>query len=604
MVNYAYRSLFYQDNIQKNIHIYYGADGHIDRELLYDGEFELTENLSSGNEIRFGSCEGSILKFKISSSTSSLEGKQLTVKLEVDGHSENMLQIGLYTVKSDIPTADKSQRVVTAYDSMSYILNVDASSWYNELLPDANTTVTLLQFRNSFITYCGLESVERELANDSMVVTRTISPSEIYGKDIITAICEINGVFGHINREGKFDYIELDTPSDGLLPSNDLYPSNSLYPSGNISSHYSQNRYVSCKYEDYTVSKITCLKIRQTEQDVGATSGTGTNTYIVENNFLVYGKDTSDLQTIADNLYSVINKMQFVPATVNCLGDPCLEVGDIANIILDSGVKHTYVFSRTIKGVNSLTDVISSKSSKNQTVNVNSQRTQYKQLKGKIATVQLTVEQISSEVKDLEDGSASIIQQLSNSINAKVSANGGSTSFSWHLESDKFELKSNNNVVFKCDSGGITVNGYATASSLNALSATVGTINSNYLSTYTASITYGTISSLNAVDAKIDTLSAKSITTENFTSQKITAGMVNSGVISASKITTGTLSVDRLNVGDIVGKLTTQTITCVKIDCTSNITAPTGNITACGITTLNGVNISNLSVVGGYLRVS
>ena len=48
--------------------------------------------------------------------------------------------------------------------------------------------------------------------------------SELSGKDVITAICEINGCFGHIDRNGKFQWLYLEQDIQGLYPANDLYP--------------------------------------------------------------------------------------------------------------------------------------------------------------------------------------------------------------------------------------------------------------------------------------------------------------------------------------------------------------------------------------------
>lgn len=42
--------------------------------------------------------------------------------------------------------------------------------------------------------------------DDSSAVTEE---SAISGKTVVTAICEINGCFGNINRNGKFEYVFL-----------------------------------------------------------------------------------------------------------------------------------------------------------------------------------------------------------------------------------------------------------------------------------------------------------------------------------------------------------------------------------------------------------
>ena len=63
-----------------------------------------------------------------------------------------------------------------------------------------------------------------------MVVEKTIESDEISGKYIINAICEINGCFGHVNRNNKFQYLEIVLNQFGLYPRNDIYPADDLYP--------------------------------------------------------------------------------------------------------------------------------------------------------------------------------------------------------------------------------------------------------------------------------------------------------------------------------------------------------------------------------------
>lgn len=83
------------------------------------------------------------------------------------------------------------------------------------------------------------------------------------------------------------------------------------------------------------------------------------------------------------------------------------------------------------------------------------------------SNISQTASAISSEVTratTAEGNLSSRITQNATDISAKVSAERNNTSFGWYLKNDKFELKSNNSVVFKCDSSGIEVKGNATFS--------------------------------------------------------------------------------------------------------------------------------------------
>lgn len=63
-----------------------------------------------------------------------------------------------------------------------------------------------------------------------MEVAETIKPSELSGQTVMEAICSINGCFGHINHDGKFEYVFLKEIISGLYPHKGLYPQKGLYP--------------------------------------------------------------------------------------------------------------------------------------------------------------------------------------------------------------------------------------------------------------------------------------------------------------------------------------------------------------------------------------
>lgn len=91
-------------------------------------------------------------------------------------------------------------------------------------------------------------------------------------------------------------------------------------------------RYKKCQYEDYVVRQINKLRIRREENDIGATypdtaPSDKDNVYVIEDNFLVYGKSAAHLQTIAQNLYSKITGIVYRPFNADCVGNPCFEVG-------------------------------------------------------------------------------------------------------------------------------------------------------------------------------------------------------------------------------------------------------------------------------------
>lgn len=421
MVDYSLRNLFKKNGIDKQI-IIETQDGltKITNTELHSQQFELTESLCSENELKFGCCEASCVKFKISNIFTSMAGKWIRITMILDGNADNPFQIGMYKVYSDVPTADRRCRDVVAYDIMYDILNTDVTEWYNDLFQAGNTTVSMRIFREKLAEYLGINMEEFELVNDDMIVSKTIEPSEITGKDVLTAICEINGCFGHINRQGKLTFVYLPTKIQGLYPSDTLYPSNDLYPVEPNSQRIKKSHYMSCKYEDFTTKEIGKIQIRKEENDIGVAVGDGTNCYIIDDNFLVYGMSTEELQPIAQNILDKVRYIMYRPFSVECVGDLCLEVGDSVRLSTKYALVESYILKRTIKGIQSLRDTYSSNGREFYENKGNSIVRSIVQLKGKTNILERTLEDTKSTIADTEKGLQSQITQNAEEISSEV----------------------------------------------------------------------------------------------------------------------------------------------------------------------------------------
>ena len=422
MYDYEFFDKFNDDSVHKDWTL---TDGTITltNSDLFQGSLSLNEILSDSNII-FGSCNAAQLKFTTSNLTS-LKGKKLNVSVVIDEETENPLTIGSYTVVEDNLTADRTKREVVAYDDIYFLNQTDVADWYNGL----TFPISIKDMRDSFFEEVGITQETAELANDSVMIEKTIFPNQLLAIDVLQKICEINGVCGKINRDDEFRYIELNT-STGVnpYPSLTLYPSTSLYPSltsvgsGNEESEYQIDVYRSLEYADYTVKKINKLQIREDSDDIGGIIGTGDNCYIIEDNFLMYGKSPEDLQTIGNKILRKIRNIEYTPCTVACNGNPCIEIGDVISIEMNNGnTITTIVLNRTLKGEQALIDTYSNDAEEYQVEKVLSLNTEVIQLKGKSARLKRTVEGIESRVEDIEQGDATVIEQLSDRISLKVS---------------------------------------------------------------------------------------------------------------------------------------------------------------------------------------
>lgn len=433
MVDYELNSLFKKDGIDKQLIIQtYDKKATITNTELHQEKFELTESLCSESELAFGSCEASSIKFTMSNVFTSLKGKWITVTMSLNSNNDKPFQFGRYKVYSDKPTADRTQRDVVAYDALYDIINANVMGWYDSVLPNLDSTITLKNFRDSFFEHFGVTQKDITLPNDSMVIKRSldketgnVQTNVLSGSTVIKAICEINGCFGHINRQGQFEYIFLKQDIQGLYPANDLYPADNLYPKSPDSYRINKSDYITADYEDYIVEPITKLQIRSSNSDVGTIIGNGSNAYIIENNMLTYQKTADEMQTIAQNIYNKISKIRYRPFTADLRGNPCLEVGDAIRILTKNAIVESYVLERDFKGIQALRDSFSSVGEQYYSEKVNSTQTSIKQLENRSNKLERTIEETKSTITDVEDNLSSQIKQTADNITLEVSKKVG-----------------------------------------------------------------------------------------------------------------------------------------------------------------------------------
>lgn len=443
MINYQYAELFKKDSIDKQLTIETDdKTTKITNVELHQEQFELTESICSESELTIGSCEAAVLKFTVSNIFLPMKDKMITVKTVIDNNTANPFQIGRYKVYSDTPTADRTKRDIVAYDRLHDVINADVAEWYNALLPEKDSTTTMKAFRDSFFGYFGIEQADAQLVNDDMKVEKTVEPEELSGATVLNCICEINGCFGHIGRDSKFHYIYLEQEIQGLYPRNNLYPADDLYPREPKSTRISKSLYISAQYEDFLVKTIDKLQIRKEEDDIGVIVGSGTNAYVIQDNFLVYGKGSEELTGIANNIYGKIRGIIYRPFSADCKGNPCIEVGDAVRLPTRYEIIESYVLKRTLKGIQALRDDYEATGEEYRSTQVNSVHKSIIQLKGKTNVLTRTIEETNSKITDVESGLSSEIKQTATDIRAEVknTADGLSSSIEQTASSIRSEV--------------------------------------------------------------------------------------------------------------------------------------------------------------------
>lgn len=405
-----------------------GTNQKIDNSMLEIGTFALEESLCSESELKFGACEANCVKFTARNTAGNIIGKTISIEETIDGDSENPMPYGVFKVASDVPTADRTKRQITAYDAMYDIINTDVKSWYAGL----SFPMTLKQFRDSFFAHLGIAQVETSLVNDSMTVNKTIvatqtddssavtEESAISGKTVVTAICEINGCFGNINREGKFEYVFLKAITSALYPAEDLYPSDNLFPS-DANTESMTGHYITFDYEDFQSKAITQLEIKSSDDTAGAVVGTAGNNYSITGNFLVSDKTGAELEQIANNLLPIMKQAVYTPIkSCTCVGNPCLTLGEPIRFNTTREIVETYLLQRTLTGVQSKRDSISAQGTQTHSAKVNSIRDTIESVERRTGKLERNADHLLSTYEDLEQQTSSKFEQTAKSISAEV----------------------------------------------------------------------------------------------------------------------------------------------------------------------------------------
>lgn len=283
---------------------------------------------------------------------------------------------------------------------------------------------TLKKLRESLLNHLNISFIEQNLINDDITIERTFDASdtgEIIGTDILKYICELNAGFGKINRDGKFEVIQLT--SAGLYPEETLYPSEDLYPEESnyelLSAEENEANYISVAYEEYETEAITGVIVKSNSDNVGQVVGTKDNAYILTGNPLVYNKTSEDLTKIGQNIFAKIKGITYRPNTTTLEGLPYLETGDYYILTKNNDDVSSPVFTRTLTGIQALKDTFESKGNKLR-VNEDSQTSEIMTLQSKTMKIQKGIDGLLIEVTDLDENTSSRFEQTASKIEAEV----------------------------------------------------------------------------------------------------------------------------------------------------------------------------------------
>ena len=401
--------------LKKDLKLYFPElDMTITNENIFTESMKLSESVCSDTDLTLGGCEAAEFAITVAGIGDEVIGKVMIVTQTVD--SQYDMPLGIYRVKSARKKDDLDFKEILSYDSITDT-DVDVSAWYNTL----TWPQTVKGMRKSLLNYLGILYEEQDLTNDTVSLEKTISPSQLLGRTVLKKLCEINAGFGHIGRDGNFKVVQLS--GLGLYPSETLYPAEDLFPAE--SSEYITSGYIKTSFEEYIVQPITAITIREDDEDTGATEGTLENPYVISDNFLLYGKSSAELHTIAANILKQVKNKYYRPHNTTMIGLPYMEAGDTVTIITGNEAIETFIIQRELSGIQVLRDNIKATGNhkRSQTVSANDE---IQQLKGKALRIQKNVDQLSINMTDMEEGLQSQITQTAGQLQTQITDNKNS----------------------------------------------------------------------------------------------------------------------------------------------------------------------------------
>lgn len=394
MVNYADKAKFDLDSLDKQISIV-SSDSTISitNSDIVGESFTLTESLCSEDNLTFGATEPGCIKFTVKNTFPNMMKKWLTVSITPNGAS-TALVIGEYRVWSDKPSSDRSTREITAYDILYKILKSTYKKWYNEVWGSSDS-MTIKEFRDAWFsrlsqTHSRISQESTTLVNDNVILKKSKNIQKPSGKDIFNAICEVNGVFGHIGRDGVFHYIQL---------------SSSVSPTD-----ISKRLTISVDYEDYSVETVDRVEVLSQDGELlgsaGESENEALNTYTIRNNFMLKGlgnddnaKTTADY--IATSVLGIAQGFTFVPFDAEFKGNPCFEVGDEILFHAHNTDIHSFILTRTMKGIQSLHDNFSADGEETYPQDKNTFSSKIEKLNDSISNVDANLETLDYKVDNM-----------------------------------------------------------------------------------------------------------------------------------------------------------------------------------------------------------
>lgn len=474
---------------------------------LYGG-VSYNRDINPDNDFMYGCVASGSIEFTIDNSDNkaeSLINTQFTWQCKMNGDT-TYKTMGLFTVANIKKNRNKA--TLTAYDNV-YALEASADSWLASLM----FPKTLKELTNSMTVKTSITIRLPEDSFSSFTVNQNFITNNVSYRQILSFIGQLTNRFFVATTTGAIEgrrYTASTTVIDN-------------------------SKYISLTMDENPIDPIDRIQIQSTHDDIGYVVGTGTNTYIITENPLVFSASKATATTtLATNLLNGLKTITYTPMKFSTFNDYGVDVGDILTI----NGKTCYVMKKTVKASGCEFECVGNKRRETQKTEQHSAITA---LNNKTNELVRTVDETKSTITSIQ-GSITNIEDEQGNITSQMAT----------ITTEQSEIKQT--------AQGLTSTVSSIQTSLQNLDGEVETLSSTVSTVQqtatglTSTVTQQgeTISEIRQDLDKIDIsgyVTFKDLKTSGSTT--INGSNITTGYISANRISGGTIDADTINVNNL-----------------------------------------------------
>ena len=305
---------------------------------------------------------------------------------------------------------------VYAYDSVSKLDGIQ-STWLREnqdIFP-----ISIWEFAQTVANRSGVEIENSSLPINGGHMVQAFYADNLTGRKLLSWVAEASGTFLRATPEGKIEFAWYTPAEEDVgagsgsqraivrLASEVLRTSQSqIYTIGVVPKFYYQG---SLSFEDYTCKAIDKVQIKQSDDDVGTIyppDESGSNAWVISGNLLLTAQTAEDLQSVARALFGVLDGVTYVPCSFDTKDDGTIEVGNTVQVTDPRGnVFTTFIMTGTYHN-GKVTFEGTGNASRDGTAAVNEQS--YTNWQGKVLEISASVDGLKIANRDLQGNLASL----------------------------------------------------------------------------------------------------------------------------------------------------------------------------------------------------